>query len=154
MKVECSVCRQSWGSPWLDWPKEWHWLTGLDFSRKMSWRWISNHLNRLGAETRPPSFEENLWLRTIHCKVLELTGLACPTILGKGKAIIDGGFPTHQPLQHMQKVRKAIDVLVSDLTELGPEIEFEHGRPAGTAPAPYCFCQRGLHLKITVNHTF
>jgi len=36
-------------------------------------------------------------------EVLELTGLACPTILGKGKAIIDGGFPTHQPLQHMQK---------------------------------------------------
>ena len=29
-------------------------------------------------------------------EVLELTGLACPTILGKGKAIIDGGFPTHQ----------------------------------------------------------
>ena len=52
-------------------------------------------------------------------EVLELTGLACPTLLGKGKAIIDGGFPTHQviiknfdnidydflfqPLQHMQK---------------------------------------------------
>jgi len=36
-------------------------------------------------------------------EVLELTGLACNTILGKGKAIIDGGFPTHQPLQHMQK---------------------------------------------------
>ena len=36
-------------------------------------------------------------------EVLDLTGLACPTILGKGKAIIDGGFPTHQPLQHMQK---------------------------------------------------
>merc|ERR1711936_162804 len=36
-------------------------------------------------------------------EVLGLTGLACPTILGKGKAIIDGGFPTHQPLQHMQK---------------------------------------------------
>lgn len=36
-------------------------------------------------------------------EVLELTGLNCPTILQKGKAIIDGGFPTHQPLQHMQK---------------------------------------------------
>merc|ERR1711936_391062 len=36
-------------------------------------------------------------------EVLELTGLNCPTLLGKGKAIIDGGFPTHQPLQHMQK---------------------------------------------------
>ena len=29
-------------------------------------------------------------------EVLELTGLACPTLLGRGKAIIDGGFPTHQ----------------------------------------------------------
>ncbi|XP_023344502.1 putative oxidoreductase GLYR1 homolog [Eurytemora carolleeae] len=36
-------------------------------------------------------------------EVLELTGLNCPAILQKGKAIIDGGFPTHQPLQHMQK---------------------------------------------------
>jgi len=36
-------------------------------------------------------------------EVLELTGLACNTMLQKGKAIIDGGFPTHQPLQHMQK---------------------------------------------------
>jgi len=36
-------------------------------------------------------------------EVLELTGLNCPSILQKGKAIIDGGFPTHQPLQHMQK---------------------------------------------------
>jgi len=35
-------------------------------------------------------------------EVLELTGLNCPSILQKGKAIIDGGFPTHQPLQHMQ----------------------------------------------------
>jgi len=36
-------------------------------------------------------------------EVLELTGLNCPATLQKGKAIIDGGFPTHQPLQHMQK---------------------------------------------------
>ncbi|KAK7872566.1 hypothetical protein R5R35_013794 [Gryllus longicercus] len=36
-------------------------------------------------------------------EVLELTSLACPTILDKGKAIIDGAFPTHLPLQHMQK---------------------------------------------------
>jgi len=36
-------------------------------------------------------------------EVLELTGLNCPSILQKGKAIIEGGFPTHQPLQHMQK---------------------------------------------------
>ena len=36
-------------------------------------------------------------------EVLELTDLACPTFLDKGKAIIEGGFPTHQPLQHMQK---------------------------------------------------
>ena len=35
--------------------------------------------------------------------MLELTGLACPILLNKGKSIIDGGFPTHQPLQHMQK---------------------------------------------------
>jgi len=36
-------------------------------------------------------------------EVLELTGLACPILLNKGRSIIDGGFPTHQPLQHMQK---------------------------------------------------
>ena len=36
-------------------------------------------------------------------EVLELTGLACPILLNKGKSIIDGGFPPHQPLQHMQK---------------------------------------------------
>merc|ERR1712025_1161605 len=36
-------------------------------------------------------------------EVLELTGLACPILLSKGRSIIDGGFPTHQPLQHMQK---------------------------------------------------
>jgi hypothetical protein len=50
-----------------------------------------------------------------HCnvQVLELTGLNCPTILQKGKAIIDGGFPTHQPLQHMQvqSVLRIRDVL-------------------------------------------
>ncbi|XP_066999314.2 cytokine-like nuclear factor N-PAC isoform X2 [Anabrus simplex] len=36
-------------------------------------------------------------------EVLELTSLACPTILDKGRAIIEGAFPTHLPLQHMQK---------------------------------------------------
>ncbi|XP_040566392.1 cytokine-like nuclear factor N-PAC isoform X1 [Lepeophtheirus salmonis] len=36
-------------------------------------------------------------------EVLELTGLSCPLIIGKGKAIIEGGFPTNHPLQHMQK---------------------------------------------------
>ncbi|XP_075235284.1 nucleosome-destabilizing factor [Lycorma delicatula] len=36
-------------------------------------------------------------------EVIELTSFACPTILDKGKAIIDGVFSTHHPLQHMQK---------------------------------------------------
>jgi len=36
-------------------------------------------------------------------EVLELTGLACPTMVEKGKAIIEGGFPTSHPLKHMQK---------------------------------------------------
>uniref|UniRef100_A0A1B6GI18 Cytokine-like nuclear factor N-PAC n=1 Tax=Cuerna arida TaxID=1464854 RepID=A0A1B6GI18_9HEMI len=36
-------------------------------------------------------------------EVMELTSLACPTILEKGKAIIDANFPTHLPLQHLQK---------------------------------------------------
>uniref|UniRef100_A0A1B6KTN4 Uncharacterized protein n=2 Tax=Graphocephala atropunctata TaxID=36148 RepID=A0A1B6KTN4_9HEMI len=36
-------------------------------------------------------------------EVMELTSLACPTILEKGKAIIDASFPTHLPLQHLQK---------------------------------------------------
>ncbi len=36
-------------------------------------------------------------------EVLELTTLASPLMVGKGKAIIEGGFPTNHPLQHMQK---------------------------------------------------
>lgn len=36
-------------------------------------------------------------------EVLGLTGLACPMMIGKGMAIIEGGFPTSHPLQHMQK---------------------------------------------------
>jgi len=36
-------------------------------------------------------------------EVLQLTGLACPLIVEKGKAIIEGGFPTSHPLKHMQK---------------------------------------------------
>ncbi|KAJ8665299.1 hypothetical protein QAD02_006961 [Eretmocerus hayati] len=36
-------------------------------------------------------------------EILQLTSLACPAILDKGKAIIEGGFATHQPLRHMQK---------------------------------------------------
>ena len=36
-------------------------------------------------------------------EVLELIDMACPTFLDKGKAIIEGGFPTHQPLKNMQK---------------------------------------------------
>ena len=36
-------------------------------------------------------------------EVLDLTSLACPLMINKGKAIIEGGFPTNHPLQHMQK---------------------------------------------------
>lgn len=36
-------------------------------------------------------------------EVLDLTSLACPILLEKGSAIIEGGFPTHLALQHMQK---------------------------------------------------
>ncbi len=36
-------------------------------------------------------------------EVLELTSLACPLMVTKGKAIIEGGFPTNHPLMHMQK---------------------------------------------------
>ena len=36
-------------------------------------------------------------------EVLELTSLACPLMVEKGKAIIEGSFPTNHPLQHMQK---------------------------------------------------
>lgn len=35
--------------------------------------------------------------------VLKLTSLACPLMQEKGQAIIEGGFPTNHPLQHMQK---------------------------------------------------
>ena len=36
-------------------------------------------------------------------EVLQLTGLACPMMVNKGKAILDGSFPPNHPLQHMQK---------------------------------------------------
>lgn len=36
-------------------------------------------------------------------EVMELTSIACPTIIDKCKAIIEGEFNTHLPLQHMQK---------------------------------------------------
>jgi len=36
-------------------------------------------------------------------EVLQLTGLACPMMVDKGKAILDGSFPPNHPLQHMQK---------------------------------------------------
>ncbi|XP_034241262.1 putative oxidoreductase GLYR1 homolog [Thrips palmi] len=36
-------------------------------------------------------------------EILTLTNLNCPLIYEKGNAIIEGGFPTHQALQHMAK---------------------------------------------------
>jgi len=36
-------------------------------------------------------------------EVLQLTGLACPMMVNKGKAILEGSFPPNHPLQHMQK---------------------------------------------------
>jgi len=36
-------------------------------------------------------------------EILELTTLSCPLLLEKGKAILEGAFPTNLPLQHMQK---------------------------------------------------
>ena len=36
-------------------------------------------------------------------EVLGLTGLACPMMVEKGKAILEGSFPPNHPLQHMQK---------------------------------------------------
>jgi len=36
-------------------------------------------------------------------EVLGLTGLACPMMVEKGKAILEGAFPPAHPLQHMQK---------------------------------------------------
>ncbi|XP_063228262.1 cytokine-like nuclear factor N-PAC isoform X1 [Bacillus rossius redtenbacheri] len=49
-------------------------------------------------------------------EVLELTALACPMILEKGKAIVEGQFPTHQPLQHMQKDLK-LSLMMGDQLE-------------------------------------
>merc|ERR1719322_1124382 len=36
-------------------------------------------------------------------EVLQLTGLACPMMIEKGNAILEGSFPPNHPLQHMQK---------------------------------------------------
>ena len=80
---------------------------GLQQKDVMEVSWLTSR--QLASENWNKSMvEDNLVLGVSQYpyQVLELTGLACPTILGKGKAIIDGGFPTHQPLQHMQKVSK------------------------------------------------
>ncbi|XP_076070007.1 nucleosome-destabilizing factor isoform X2 [Oratosquilla oratoria] len=50
-------------------------------------------------------------------EIMELTSLACPLMIEKGKAIIEGGFPTHQPLQHMQKDLR-LGMLMGDALEL------------------------------------
>lgn len=49
-------------------------------------------------------------------EVLELTSLACPTLVDKGRAIIDGSFPTHLPLEHMQKDLK-LSLIMGDQLE-------------------------------------
>jgi len=36
-------------------------------------------------------------------EIFELTSLSCPLLMEKGKAILEGAFPTSMPLQHMQK---------------------------------------------------
>jgi len=36
-------------------------------------------------------------------EILELTSLSCPLLTEKGRAILEGAFPTNMPLQHMQK---------------------------------------------------
>ncbi|XP_037779467.1 putative oxidoreductase GLYR1 homolog [Penaeus monodon] len=50
-------------------------------------------------------------------EIMELTSLACPLMIEKGKAIIEGGFPTHLPLQHMQKDLR-LGMLMGDTLEL------------------------------------
>ncbi|KAK8734192.1 hypothetical protein OTU49_006052, partial [Cherax quadricarinatus] len=50
-------------------------------------------------------------------EIMELTSLACPLMIEKGKAIIEGGFPTHLPLQHMQKDLR-LGMLMGDMLEL------------------------------------
>ncbi|XP_058807901.1 cytokine-like nuclear factor N-PAC isoform X2 [Phymastichus coffea] len=49
-------------------------------------------------------------------EILELTSLSCPAILDKGRAIIEGGFPTSQPLRHMQKDLR-LSLIMSDQLE-------------------------------------
>ena len=98
--------RQSWELLWRVLRKEWLWQTELDSSRKMSWRWSELTFPEVASLFELPLLQ-----------VLELTGLACPTILGKGKAIIDGGFPTHQPLQHMQKVCRCLAIWYSSVKQ-------------------------------------
>ncbi|RXG51069.1 putative oxidoreductase GLYR1-like protein [Armadillidium vulgare] len=50
-------------------------------------------------------------------EILELTSLACPLLIEKGKAIIEGGFSTQLPLQHMQKDLR-LGMLMGDSLEL------------------------------------
>ncbi|XP_071452793.1 cytokine-like nuclear factor N-PAC [Hetaerina americana] len=69
-------------------------------------------------------------------EVLELTSLACPTILEKGKCIVEGGFQCHLPLQHMQKDLK-LSIYMADqleqplpLTAAANEV-FKHAKRLG-----------------------
>jgi len=50
-------------------------------------------------------------------EIMELTALACPLMIEKGKAMIEGGFPPHLPLQHMQKDLR-LGMLMGDALEL------------------------------------
>lgn len=50
-------------------------------------------------------------------EIMELTALACPLMIEKGKAMIEGGFPPHLPLQHMQKDLR-LGMLMGDNLEL------------------------------------
>ncbi|XP_059481030.1 cytokine-like nuclear factor N-PAC [Neocloeon triangulifer] len=69
-------------------------------------------------------------------EVLELTSLACPMMIEKSKAIIDGGFQTNLPLQHLQKDMK-LSLMMGDsleqplpLTATANEV-FKHAKRLG-----------------------
>jgi len=69
-------------------------------------------------------------------EVLGLTSLASPMLLEKGRAIIEGGFPTHMALKHMQKDLK-LSLAMSDqleqplpLTAAANEV-FKHAKRVG-----------------------
>merc|ERR1712223_2256168 len=83
-------------------------------------------------------------------------GLACPLMVEKGKAIIEGGFPTSHPLKHMQKDLK-LSLNMGDqldqplpLTASANEV-FKHAKTFGLWRSRYECCLHSSSILAVMN---